>query len=133
MGYCPFESRYNGLYRDTGLRRLAWAQPRHGHDTARPHPRHGVAGPRYRPRYGRPARRESGSARAYGLAKGSRDTKIVSWLGGQLLCRNMATIQAAIRRQCPATWSRGAATHPAARDTASQCARGRGLLRYKLV
>ena len=27
MGYCPFESQYNGLYRDTGLVRVAWAQP----------------------------------------------------------------------------------------------------------
>ena len=32
MGYCPFESRYNGLYRDTGLGRCdlgaAWG-PQH--------------------------------------------------------------------------------------------------------
>ena len=76
MGYYPFESRYNGLYRDTRLGRLTWAQPGHGHDTARPRPQHGVVGPRYRPRYDQPARGVCGSARAHGLDKGSRDTNL---------------------------------------------------------
>ena len=37
MGYCPFESRYNGLYRDTGLGRCglgAAGGPGHGQDSA---------------------------------------------------------------------------------------------------
>ena len=76
MGNCPFESRYNGLYRGTGLGRLAWAQLGHGHDTARPCPRHGVVGPRYRPRYSRPACGVCDSARAHGLARGSHDTNL---------------------------------------------------------
>ena len=37
MGYCPFESRYNGLYRDTeqlGTAAGATIRPGHAHDTA---------------------------------------------------------------------------------------------------
>ena len=48
MGYCPFESRYNGLYRDTGLGRCGLGTaygPRHSQDSAmiQPSLRHDMA------------------------------------------------------------------------------------------
>ena len=125
MGYCPFESRYNGLYRDIGPGRLAWAQgtrPRHGHSTAMTRP----GGLRYGRdnglRYGRPTREACGSAHAHGLAT-ERVAKqnFVSWLRGDLVSRYSAamgcdTALSALRygTQCPATRRRGAATCAAA-------------------
>ena len=58
LGYCPFSvctgSRYNNLYRDTGLGRLAWARVRGTHG---------------RPRYG-----WLGHNTAHDTAKGGHDT-----------------------------------------------------------
>ena len=92
LGYCPFTvcvgSRYNKLYRDTtGMGTAAGATTRLGlgYDTAE-----------YAPRYGLEtshdtaglckgrvaAHRACGSTCAHGLARGSRDTKIVLWLRG---------------------------------------------------
>ena len=84
MGYCPFESRYNGLYRDTGLGRCglgtAWG-PRHGQDspTIRPSLRH--------MRHGRPARKGKRRAREVLAAEGlCRDTNGRIVIGTRLGC-----------------------------------------------
>ena len=77
MGYCPFESRYNGLYRDTGLGRrgLGTARgPRHGKDSAtiRPSEGHDTAD----------LRAGRAVVHAHGLARGSRDTNCIVAGGG---------------------------------------------------
>ena len=68
-GYCPFlactGSRYNNLYRDTGLGRLAWARVRGAHG---------------RPRYGR-----LGHDTGHDTTKGGHDTADIL-AGG--LCRD---------------------------------------------
>ena len=67
MGYCPFESRYNELYRDTGLGRLGWECSR-GHDTAEHASDTALQYGQDGPRHGRPRAGACDSACARGLA-----------------------------------------------------------------
>ena len=78
MGYCPFESRYNGLYRDTwqlGTAVGATKQPGHAHDTS-----HDTVG----------LRMGLAAAHAHDLARGSRDTKHCIVAEGRPLCSDTA-------------------------------------------
>ena len=114
MGYCPFESRYNELYRDTGMGRLGWAC-RRGHDTAEHASgtalRYGQEGPRY----GRPARRGV-QQRAAKLERESRYKNCIV-AGGGFCVAIWLRYRLRYDAQRPATRCRSTATHAATRQT----------------
>ena len=90
MGYCPFESRYNGLYHDTGqLGAVAWATtrsdgPRYNQETS-----HDTARKRVETS---DALRDERRARTGGLAAGTQGTT-----------RRGASMHAEIRPERPTT------------------------------
>ena len=103
MGYCPFESRYNGLYRDTGLG--GWPGRSQGATT-----RSGwcAAGPAIRPQHGHDSvglRVGRAAACTHGLA---REIVVIQnfvlQLGGDLVGRDIARgLAARLYRETSAT------------------------------
>ena len=89
MGYCPFESRYNGLYRDTGQLGTAAGAP--AVVPSCPVSRYGQATPttrRGRTTIQATTRPTCARGVRHSLAKGSHDTKHCIVAEGRPLCRD---------------------------------------------